>query len=103
MNYLDYLVRLNERVKRYREVRIGGKTASDAHCKTYFGLSGATSSRGGETDVIDFGIRAPVAASGDGDFKFAREIVKLGIAAEFAVDLQRERGGINYFVAIEAR
>ena len=58
-------------------------------------LSVVVAGGGGETDVIDFGIRAPVAASGDGNFKFAREIVKLGVAAEGAIDFEREWRGID--------
>ena len=101
-NYLDDLVGLDESVECHREVRIGGKTASDAQGKTYLGFSVTASSGGGEADVVDFGIGAPVAATGDGDFEFAGQIVKLGIATEFAVDLQRERGGVDNLLAIEA-
>ena len=36
---------------------------------------------GGEGDVVDFGVGAPVGAGGDGDFEFAWEIVEVGIAA----------------------
>jgi hypothetical protein len=72
---------LDKSIKRNRQMRIGRKAAPDAQCEAYFGLSCATSSGSGEADVIDFGIGAPVAAAGNGNFKFAREIVKLGIAA----------------------
>ena len=76
-NYLDDLFGLNESVQSHRQVRIGGKTASDAQRKTYFGLSCAPSSSGGKANVVDFWIGAPVAATGNGNFKFAGQIVKL--------------------------
>src|ERR1700675_727621 len=100
-NDRDDLFGLNESVEGDGQVRIGGQTAADAQREACFGLSCATSSRGGEADVIDFGIGAPVAAAGDGNFKFARQIVKLGITGEFAVDLQREGRGINDLFAVE--
>src|ERR1700693_2760969 len=100
-NDWDNLVGLDESIERDGQVRIGGKTAADAQREAYFGLSGATSSGGGEADVINFRIGAPVAASGDGNFEFAREIVNLGIAAKFAVDLQREWRGVNDLFAVE--
>src|SRR3984893_4189740 len=101
-DYLDDLAGLDESVECHREVRIGGKTASDAQCKTYLGFSVTAPSGGGEADVVDFGIGAPVAATGNGDFEFAGQIVKIGIATEFAVDLQRERGGVDNLLPIEA-
>src|ERR1700731_463294 len=102
-NYLDNLFGLNESVQSHRQVRIGGKTASDAQRKTYFGLSCAPSSSGGKANVVDFWIGAPVAATGNRNFKFAGQIVKLGIAAEFAIDLQREWRGVNDLFPIETR
>ena len=64
-DYLGHLLGLDESVERHRQVRIGGKAAADAEREAYFGSSCATSSGGGESNVIDFGIGAPVAAAGN--------------------------------------
>ncbi len=56
---------------------------------------------GGQGDVIDFGIGAPLGAGGDGDFKFAREIVEIGIAAEFPVESKDHGRNIGNFVGVE--
>ncbi len=84
-------------------MRIGGEAATDAQGEAHFAPAVAMTGGSGEADVVDFRIGAPVAAAGDGNFKFAREIVKLGVAAELAVDFQRERRCVDNFLAVEPR
>jgi len=55
-----------------------------------------------ECDVVDFGVGTPVGAAGDGDFEFAGEIVEIGIAAEFAINGERERRNVGEFVGVDA-
>ena len=57
---------------------------------------------GDEGDVVDFGVRAPVGAGGDGNFEFAGKIVELGIAAEFLVDGLDDGIHIDEFVGVNA-
>src|SRR3974390_207181 len=49
-----------------------------------FGMTGFrfVTENGGEGDVVDFGVGAPVGAGGNGDLVFAGEIIELGIAAK---------------------
>ena len=83
-------------------MRFGGESAGDAEREADFlaGIAGAA--RGGETDVVNFGIGAPVRAAGDGDFEFAREIVELWIAAELFIEREDKRGDIGDFVGVNA-
>src|ERR1700722_4113979 len=64
-NDRDDLFGPDESIECDGEVRIGGKTAANAKSKAYFGLSCATSRGGGEAEVVNFGIRAPMAKAGD--------------------------------------
>src|ERR1700681_4308582 len=64
-NYLDDLFWFDKSIECDRQVRIGGKTAANAQRKAYFGLSCATSSRGGKANVVDLRIGTPVAAAGN--------------------------------------
>ena len=40
----------------------------------------------GEGDVVDFWVRAPLGAASERDLEFAREIVEVGIAAQFPIE-----------------
>src|ERR1700722_8286000 len=71
-NDWDDLFWFDKSIECDRQVRIGGKAATDAQCEANLGLSSATASGGSEADVVDFRIGAPVATAGDGNFKFAR-------------------------------
>jgi len=57
---------------------------------------------GGEADVVDFGVGAPVGAGGDGDFIFAGKIIELRIAAEFAIESEHGVRDIGKFVSMDA-
>ena len=58
---------------------------------------------GGEGDIVDFGVGAPIGAGGDGDFKFAREIVEIGIAGELLIDRESDGRDVGDFAGIETR
>jgi len=62
----------------------------------------ASAACGGEANVVDFGIGAPVRAAGDGDFEFAGEIVELGIATEFLINGEREGSDVGNFMGMNA-
>ena len=82
-------------------MRIGGETAAYAYGESGFDTADAPAGDGSEADVVDLGIIAPRAAAGDGHLELAGEIVKLGVAAQRAIDFQRERRGIAEFVGVE--
>src|SRR5215472_980545 len=98
----NHLVPLDEGVEFYREVGLGGKAAGDAEGKTNFFAAMAGATRGGEADVINFGVGAPVGAAGDGDFVLAREIVELGITGELLVERENERRNVCEFMFMNA-
>src|ERR1700678_4240787 len=72
----------NEGVETNGEMRISGKTAADAQRESDFFFAVGEAFDGSQTDVINFGIRAPHRAAGDGHLKFAWQIVVIGIAGE---------------------
>jgi hypothetical protein len=45
----------------------------------------------GHADIVDLRIRAPDAASRDGDLELARQVVELGVPRQHAIRFQRER------------
>ncbi len=62
----------------------------------------AGTASGGQADIVNFRIGAPIGAARDGDFEFARKIVKLGIAAKLLIESQNERRNIEEFARIQA-
>ena len=96
------LVPANERVQARSEIRLGREAAGDAQRESDFRLSADGASDRGQADVIDFRIRAPHAASGDRDFEFARQVVKLGVAGEQPRRFQHQRRCVDDFVGIDA-
>ena len=66
------------------------------------GLVRASTAGGGQGDVVDFGVGAPLGAAGDGDFELAGEIVKVRIAGEFFIERKDDGGDIRDFVGIDA-
>src|SRR5216684_5360524 len=80
----ENLVPANVSVEADGEMRVGGKSAADADRKTGLLLAMMLALDGGEADVVDFGVRAPDGATGDGHFEFAREIVESVVAREQA-------------------
>src|SRR5579864_6626073 len=82
-NAFDHRQRLvpsNERVQARSEIGFGGKATGNAKRKTNLWLTANFPSNRGEPDVIDLGIRAPHAASGNRNFELARQIVEVGIS-----------------------
>ena len=65
------LLRPHESVETNGEMRIGGKPAADAQRKSDFFLAVGEAFDGGQADVVNFGIRTPHRAAGDGHLKFA--------------------------------
>ena len=96
------LVPLDECVELNGEMRLGGKTSSDAERKADFLAAVASAACGGEANVVDFGIGAPVRAAGDGDFEFAGEIVELRIATEFLINGERDGSDVGNFLGMNA-
>src|SRR5438552_9505010 len=56
-----------------------------------------------ERHVINLGIAAPGTATRDGHLEFARQIVEFAIAAERAVDRQREWRSVKVFLSGQSR
>ena len=95
----DHLVTLHEGVEPDGQMRIGRQAAAHPQGETNFGISARAANRG-QADIIDFGIGAPHAASGDADFELARQIVEIGVAHEEVVGFERQRRGVADFVGI---
>src|SRR5271165_3616009 len=57
---------------------------------------------GGQGDVVDFGIGAPLGAASDGDLEFAWEIVEVGITAEFLVESEGDGRDVDNFVGVQS-
>src|SRR5579859_1741238 len=83
-------------------MRFGGKAATDAKGKAVLDIATANAPCSGKGNVIDFRVAAPGAAAGDGHLEFARQIVKLAIAAEGAIHGQGKGRCIEIFVARKA-
>ena len=81
---------LDEGVELDSEMRLGRQAAGDAEGESDFFSTVAGAARSRKSDVIDFGVGAPIGAAGDGDFEFAREIVELGIAAQLLINGKRQ-------------
>ena len=54
----------------------------------------------GQAHIVDLGIRAPHAASGNANFEFAGQIVEVAVAHKEAVGFERQRRSIADFVGI---
>jgi hypothetical protein len=96
------LVPAHESIQRRAQVGFGGKSAAHAQCKANLRLSMNHTLGRGEADIVDLRIRAPDAASGDGDLELARQIVELGVPRQHAICLQRERRRIADLVRVHA-
>jgi len=57
---------------------------------------------GGQGDVVDFRIRAPFGAARDSNFEFAREIVEVGIAAQFPVEREDDGRNVGDFMGVKS-
>jgi hypothetical protein len=86
----DGLLPTHERVQANAEMRISGKPSRHAQRKSDFLPVQAIPRDCGKPDVIDFRISAPRAAAGDGDLELARQVVKLGIAAQMSVQFRSQ-------------
>src|SRR5207249_2282144 len=98
----DNLILANERVQLHGEMRLGGKAAADAHRESNFLYAVADASRGRKCDIVDFRIAAPGATACDGNLEFAGQIVEFAVAAEFAVNREGKRRGIDQLVAVDS-
>ncbi len=58
---------------------------------------------GRQSDVVDFRVGAPYRAAGDGDFEFARQIIKIGLRANQLRRFQYQRRSIAQFLGCHAR
>jgi len=56
---------------------------------------------GGEGDVVDFGVGAPVGAGGDGNLEFARKIVEVGIAGKFLAECADDGSDVGKFEGVD--
>ena len=56
----------------------------------------------GQADVVDLGIRAPLAASRDRNLELARQVVELGVACQQPRGFENQRRGIDDFVSIDS-
>src|SRR5213075_2886618 len=83
------------------EVRIGGKPTRDAQRKAGFFTVQAPALHRGKSYIINFRIRAPVAATGDGDLEFTRQIVKFIVPADVTVQRKGQGRGIAVLVRVK--
>src|SRR5262249_34300215 len=97
----DNLIRQNESVQPNTEMRIRRKPSADAQREPDFTQAIAKTLRRSEADIVDFRIGTPVAASGDGNFELAREVVELRIAAQRFVDRKGQRRRVDQFLVVE--
>ena len=86
----DDLLPGHKGVKAHGQVRIG-RRPPPTRTEIRFEAPDAPAGDGSKANVVDLGIIAPGAAAGDRHLELAGEIVKLGVAAQRAIDLQRER------------
>src|SRR5579872_280248 len=97
------LIPSDKRIQSRAKIRLGRETAGNSQRESDLGLAAHNASNGGEADVVDLGIGAPDAASGDGDFELARQVVELGIACQQPRSFQHERRSVDDFVCVNAR
>src|SRR5712692_10009741 len=96
------LIPLNEGIKRDAEMRVRREPPADAKCETCFEMVGALAQCGGQADIVDFRVGAPVPAARDGNLEFAWKIIELCVSAKLAVERESERRGVAKLVGIEA-
>ena len=84
------------------EVGLGGEAAADAEGVADLFDTVDFALDGGEGDVVDLRVGAPLGAAGDGDLELARQVVELGIRGEVVRDLDGERAGVEQFVLVQA-
>src|SRR5256885_3855679 len=82
---------------------LGGKPACNADAETDFLDAVANARRRGKRHVVDFRIAAPRGAAGYAHFEFAGQVVKVFVAAEFAVNRKSKWRGVDQFVAVDTR
>src|SRR6516165_9789532 len=82
-------------------MRLGREATADSNRESVLNLATANAAGSGKGHVVDFGVAAPGAASGHGDFELAGQIVELPVATQGAIDSQRERRRVEMFVVRE--
>ena len=92
------LIGQHKSIEANAQVRFVGEPAADADRVPNFG----SAPRSGQADVVDLRIRAPNRAAGDGDFEFARQIVKVVVPLERVRDCNSKRRSIDDFVVSDA-
>src|SRR5712675_207901 len=80
-------------------MRASRKSAANAHVKSDLSRLGPSGSR---ADIVDLRVRAPVAATRDGNLEFARQVGVVGVPIQETIDRKRERGCIYQFVRFDA-
>ena len=56
-----------------------------------------------QANIVDLGIGAPHAASSDADLELPRQVVKIAIANEKLIGLERQLRGVTNLVGIHSR
>jgi len=97
-----YLVVLDEGIEAHGDVRLGGESTADTKGEANFFPAIAHATGDGQADVVDLGIGTPVGTSANGDFVFARKIIKLGIATEFLVEGEDKRANVEQLAGVES-
>src|SRR6266550_1283062 len=79
LDHRHNLIPADERVQARAEIGLCRKSTGNSQGETNLGLAANRAGYRGQSNVVDFRIRAPHGASGDGDLELAREIVEVGI------------------------
>ena len=76
------LIPAHERIQPCSEIRFSRKTAGDTQREADLRPSANRALNRSQTDVVNLRIRAPYAATGDGNFELAGQVVEVGIARQ---------------------
>ena len=96
----QHLVPADEGVEPEGEVGVGRQSAAHADREPH--LVRLRVAQGGESDVVDLGIRAPGPAARDRDLVLARQVVELGVAVEHPRRRLDERRGVDDLVGVDS-
>jgi len=99
-DHRQHLVPADERVEAEGEVGVRRQPA--AHADREPDLARLRVAQGGESDVVDLGIRAPGPAARDRDLVLARQVVELGVAVEHPSRRLHERRGVDDLVGVDS-
>ena len=96
------LIPAHESIQPRRQIRFSREPPGHAQRKSDFIFSVRAASLRGQTHIINFGIRAPDAASSDRHLELARQVVEFGIPRQQLRRFQNQGRSIDNFIGVHS-